>query len=96
MAAKLTAQERAANAAAAEAKKAAEKFALWSGEARKLGEGCRASFVRIVKASQPGTPFGDDRAALAVFNEAVKSGQITRRVIKGISGETTVYKMKDA
>ena len=93
MAAKLTAQERAANAAAAEAKKAAEKFALWAGEARKLGEGCRASFVRIIKARQPPAPFGDDRAALAVFNEAVASGRITCRKIQGISGETWVFKM---
>lgn len=91
--AKLTAKEKAAGAAAAEAKKAAEKFAFWAGEARKLGEGCRASFVRVIKASQPAAPFGDDRAALAVFNEAVRSGQITCRKIQGISGETLVFKM---
>jgi len=93
--AKLTAKERAANAAAVEAKKAAEKFALWSGEARKNGEACKGSFIAIIKRSQPSAPFGDDRAAIDVFNEAVKSGQITQRTIKGISGETLVFKMKD-
>ncbi len=93
--AKLTAKERAANAAAVEAKKAAEKFALWAGEARKNGEACKGSFIAIIKRSQPPTPFGDDGAALAVFNEAVMSGQITQRTIKGISGETLVFKMKD-
>lgn len=93
--AKLTAAEKAANAAAAEAKKAAVKFALWSGEARKLGEGCRTSFLRVIKSSQPPAPFGDDRAALAVFNEALRSGQITQRKIQGISGETLVFKIKD-
>ena len=92
--AKLTAKEKAANAAAAEAKKAAEKFALWAGEARKNGEACKGSFIAIIKRSQPAAPFGDDRAALAVFNEAVASGQITQRIMPGIGGETMVYKMK--
>lgn len=93
--AKLTAKERAANAAAVEAKKAAEKFALWAGEARKNGEACKGSFIAIIKRSQPPAPFGDDRAALAVFDEAVASGRITCRKIQGISGETLVFKMKD-
>lgn len=91
--AKLTAAERAANAAAAEARKAAEKSALWAGKARKLGEGCRASFIRVIKASQPPAPFGDDRAALAVFNEAVKTGRISQRTLSG--GEVQVFKMKE-
>lgn len=93
--AKLTAKEKAANAAAAAQEKAAHKFALWAGEARKNGEACKGSFIAIIKRSQPPTPFGDDGAALAVFNEAVMSGQITQRTIKGISGETLVFKMKD-
>lgn len=90
---KLTAQERAANLAAAEAKKASAKFALWSGEARKLGEACKRSFLRVIKASQPPVPFGDDRAALAVFNEAVRSGKIVQRTLPGIGGEVLVFKM---
>lgn len=95
MASKLTVKEKEARERAAAQEKAAEKFALWSGEARKLGEACKRSFLRVIKASQPPAPFGDDRAALAVFNEAVRSGQIAQRVLKGISGEILVFKMKD-
>lgn len=96
--AKLTAKEKQARERHSAEAKAAEKFALWAGEARKLGSACRGSFVRVIKAAmrdgKAQAAFGDDRAALDVFEAALSRGEILRRTLSGIGGEVEVYEMK--
>lgn len=93
---KLSDREKEAKAVARAAERLAQKD--WRTAARKLGPACRGSFVRVIKAAtlDKSAPlvWGDDRAALLIFEAALRGGEIVVRKVTGISGEVQIFEMK--
>ena len=67
----------------------------WQTPARRLHLACKQSFIRVIKAAlndkDKPARFGDDTEANAIFERAVKAGEITERKLAGIGGVTSVY-----
>jgi hypothetical protein len=63
-----------------------------------IGPVCRGSFLRVIKEAtrDKSAPlvWGDERAALLIFEAALRGGEILVRTVTGISGEVKIYEMK--
>lgn len=73
--------------------------AAWLPAARKLGAACRGAFIRVIKHEtrddKAPLVFGDDTAASAAFDAALRGGAIARRVVLGIGGEVEIFEVKN-